>query len=170
MTDAAATTTSTTSSASTAIDVIHRGHWTDEERRNVELVAEFVGLVMNEHDYEAARERFGSNSYVQHSRGIPDRMEGIIDYLDGLTKRFPEYRYDVRHVHADGEFVTFHSHATMKAKHRGDERQGFNIIDTWRIADGEIAEHWDAIQPLSFSMRLFALVAGGRIKNSNSIY
>ena len=153
-----------------AIDIAPKAHWTDAERRNVELVAEFIGLVMNEHDYVAARERFGSNSYVQHSRGIPDRMEGILDYLEALTKRYPEYRYDVRHVHADGEFVIFHSHATMKAKHRGEERQGFNIIDTWRIADGEIAEHWDAIQPLNFSMRLFALVAGGRVKNPNSVF
>ena len=152
------------------IDVISRSDWTEDEARNVALVADFVEVVMNRHDYDEARRRFGGGAYVQHSRGIPDGMAGIIDYLTDLTKRFPEYSYDVRTMIADGDLVTFHSHATMKAKHRGDDGKGFNIIDTWRIEDGRIAEHWDAIQPLDFSMRLFALFAGGRRRNDNPVF
>lgn len=152
------------------IDVISRSDWTEDEARNVALVADFVEVVMNRHDDDEARRRFGAGAYVQHSRGIPDGMTGIIDYLTDLTKRFPEYSYDVRTMIADGDLVTFHSHATMKAKHRGDDSKGFNIIDTWRIEDGRIAEHWDAIQPLDFSMRLFALFAGGRRRHDNPVF
>ena len=152
------------------IDLISRPGWTADERKNVGLVADFVDVVMNRHDYDEARRRFGDGAYVQHSRGIPDGMAGILDYLAGLTKRFPEYSYDVRTIIADGDLVTFHSHATMKAKHRGDDGKGFNIIDTWRIEGGRIAEHWDAIQPLNFSMRLFALFAGGRRAHDNSVF
>ena len=152
------------------IDVISRSDWTEDEARNVALVADFVEVVMNRHDYDEAHRRFGGGAYVQHSRGIPDGMAGILDYLTDLTKRFPEYSYDVRTMIADVDLVTFHSHATMKAKHRGDDGKGFNIIDTWRIEDGRIAEHWDAIQPLDFSMRLFALFAGGRRRNDNPVF
>ncbi|MEL6981351.1 MAG: nuclear transport factor 2 family protein, partial [Actinomycetota bacterium] len=118
----------------------------------------------------SARNRFGASAYVQHSRGIPDGIEGLFNYLEGLTKRFPGYSYDVKHVHADGDYVTFHSHATLKSSHRGNDRKGLNIIDTWRLSDGQIVEHWDAIQPLSASMRFLALVTGGRAKNTNSIF
>ncbi len=153
-----------------SVEFTPQDQWSDAERRNVEAVADFIQLAMNTHDYEALRARYGSSSYVQHSRGIPDGIEGIADYLESLTRRYPEYGYDVKRVHVDGEYVTFHSHATLRAKHRGDDGQGLNIIDTWRVVDGQLVEHWDAIQPLSLSMRLFALLAGGRSRNANSVF
>ena len=149
---------------------LNRSDWTEAEQRNVALIADFVQLVMNEHDYDEARHRFGHHRYTQHSRSIPDGMPALIDYLEDLTKRFPEYSYDVKRITADGDLVTFHSHATMKRAHRGNDGKGFNIIDTWRIADGEVAEHWDAIQPLGTDMRLFTLFAGGRTKHENGIF
>ena len=158
------------STTTTTIDVRTQDHWSDAERRNVEVVAEFVGLLMNAHDFDTLRDRFGSSSYIQHSRGIADGIEGVIGYVENLTRRYPEYQYDVKHVHVDGEFVTFHSHATIKAKHRGDVRRGFNIIDTWRVVDGQITEHWDAIQPLGASMRFLVLVVGGRTRNANTVF
>ncbi len=153
-----------------SIDSFAKDHWSDAERRNAELIADFVGLLMNAHDFEAIRERYPSSSYVQHSRGIPDGIEGLAGYLESLTRRYPEYQYDVKHVHVDGDVVTFHSHATLKAKDRGNDRKGFNIIDTWRVVDGQITEHWDAIQPLSGSMRLLALAVGGRVRNTNGVF
>lgn len=153
-----------------AIEYRTQDHWTDAERENVEAVAEFVRLLMIDHDFDAVRSRFGNASYVQHSRGIPDGIEGLIDYVATLAGRFPEYAYDVKSVLADGDHITFQSHATIRAKHRGDEGKGFNIIDTWRVVDGQIVEHWDAIQPLGLSMRLLALLVGGRTRNPNSIF
>lgn len=152
------------------IDTLARPTWTEQERANAALIADFVRLVMNEHDFDGARTRFGANDYVQHSRGIPDGMANLLSYLADITKRFPEYSYDVKRIQVDGDLVTFHSHATMKRSHRGDESKGLNIIDTWRVADGEIAEHWDAIQPLGFDMRLFSLVTGGKTKHDNSVF
>ncbi len=45
-----------------------------------------------------------------------------------------------------------------------------NIIDTWRIEDGRIVEHWDSIQALDFSMRVYSLISGGDIANSNGVF
>ena len=83
---------------------------------------------------------------------------------------YPEYSYDVKHIYADGDHVVFHSHATLKKEDRGNDRKGMNIIDTWRIEDGRIVEHWDAIQPLDRGMRLFVLLNGGNIRNSNGVF
>ena len=147
-----------------------KAHWTEQEQANVQLMVEFIQLLMNDHNFAAVEERFSTGSYVQHNRAIPDGISGLVGYLRGLTKRFPEYAYDVKRISADGDEVTFHSHATMKAAHRGDDTQGFNIIDTWRIVDGQIADHWDAVQPLPFSMRLFVLLTGGRDRNGNGVF
>jgi len=145
-------------------------HWSADERSNVERIAQFIQLLMNDHDFDAVLTRFGEGHYVQHNRNIPDSIPGLVGYVKDLTKRFPEYSYDVKRIDVDADHVTFHSHATLKAKHRGDDGQGFNIIDTWKVVDGQIADHWDAVQPLSFSMRLFNLVTGGRIENSNGVF
>ena len=157
---------------STSIDLDQhtRPHWTDTERANVELVAEFVRLIMNEHDYTTARERFGDHPYVQHSRGIPDGIDNLFVYLEGITKRFPGYSYDVKRITVDDDQVTFRAHATMRNAHRGDERKGLNIIDTWRIENGQITDHWDAVQPLGFDMRLFSLLRGGATRHHNGLF
>lgn len=152
------------------LEALEKPHWTDVERQNAEHIAAFIQLLMIDHDFDEVEKRFGGGSYVQHSRGIPDGIAGLVAYVRDLTTRFPEYTYDVKRIDVDGDHVTFHSHATLKASHRGDDRQGFNIIDSWRVDSGEIIEHWDAIQPLSLAMRLFAVVAGGRIANDNGVY
>ena len=144
--------------------------WSPKERRNVETVAEFIQLLMIDHDFDSVRERFGESPYVQHNHAIPDDIEGLLAYLERLTRRFPDYGYDVRRITADGDTVTFHSHVTMRSRHRGNWRKGLNIIDTWRVVDGQIGDHWDAVQPLDAFMRLYTLLTGGRVRNDNGTF
>ena len=65
--------------------------------------------------------------------------------------------------------MIFHFHATVEAKQRGDDCKGFDIIDRWRIADGQVVEHWDAIQPIDRFGRISVLMTGGTIRNANGI-
>ena len=58
----------------------------------------------------------------------------------------------------------------MRAKHRGDERKGLNIIDSWRVVDGLIGDHWDAVQPLDTFMRFYTFLTGGRTHNDNGTF
>lgn len=71
---------------------------------------------------------------------------------------------------ADGDRVVFHSHATMKRAHRGNDQKGLNIMDHWKIRDGQIVEHWDTLQPLDRFMRFYALLTGGKIRNANGVF
>ena len=144
--------------------------WTDEERANVALISEFVQLVMNDHDFDEVLAKYDNDSYVQHNRNLPDGLDGLVGFLKEFVSDYPEYSYDVKHIYADGDHVVFHSHATLEKEDRGNDEKGMNIIDIWRVEDGRIVEHWDAIQPLDRSMRLFVLLSGGDIRNSNGVF
>ena len=89
-----------------------KSHWTEEEQSNVKVVIGFMQTLMNEHDFDKVRSNFFNSKYLQHNRSIPDGMEGLLKYVKDLVKRFPEYSYDVKHIHADGDRVIFHSHIT----------------------------------------------------------
>ena len=96
-------------------------NWTKQETENVKVVVDFFQYLMNEHDFEYIQKKYGNGSYTQHNRAIPNEMSGLIGYVKTLTKRFPEYSFDVKRIFADGDFVILHSHTTMKAKHRGKD-------------------------------------------------
>ena len=147
-----------------------QSNWTELEKSNVKVVVDFFQHLMNEHDFEYTLNTYGGGSYIQHNRAIPNEISGLVNYVKTLTKRFPDYSFDVKRIFADGDFVILHSHTTMKAKHRGNEKKGFIIIDTFRLENGRLAEHWDAIQPIDTSSRLLFLLTGGAIGNDNPTF
>ena len=104
------------------------------------------------------------------TRAIPDGIAGLVGYVKNLVRRFPDYAFDVKRVIASGDLVVLHSHATFKAAHRGNESKGFIITDTFRLEDGRLAEHWDAIQPIDFMTRLLILIIGGTTANNNPTF
>lgn len=153
-----------------SFDALKKNSWSDKEVENVKTMIDFVQHLMNEHDFDYVLEKFGNDVYVQHNRGIPDGIVGLIDYVKTFAKQFPGYSYDVKHIYADGDYVIFQSQATTNRKHRGDDSKGFNIIDKWRLENGNIVEHWDAIQAMSGFMRFYVWLIGGRVLNANGVY
>ena len=151
-------------------DALKKNHWSEKELENAELLTDFVQNLMNNHDFDYVMEKFNNDRYVQHNRAIPDGINGLVEYVKGFVKRFPDYTYDVKRIFADGDNIVFHSQATVNKKHRGNEKKGFNIIDTWKVEDGKIVEHWDAIQPIDGFMRFYIWLIGGKTLNSNGIY
>ena len=147
-----------------------RDHWTDQEHANAELVVDFVQHLMNDHDFDYVREHFGTKHYLQHNRSMRDGLEGVLDYISNLIKRYPDYTYDVKHIYVDGDMVIVQSHSTIQKKHRGNPDKGVNIFDAWRVHDGAIVEHWDAIQAVDGFMRTVSLMTGGKKQNENTLY
>jgi predicted SnoaL-like aldol condensation-catalyzing enzyme len=148
----------------------YQEQWTEQEASNVETVIDFFQHLMNEHDFDYTLKTYGDGSYIQHNRAVPNNIEGLVGYVKNMTKRFPEYAFDVKKVFADGDIVVLHSHTTLKAKHRGNEKKGFIITDTFRLENGKLVEHWDAIQPIDFSTRILFLMIGGTIANNNPTF
>ncbi len=144
--------------------------WSEEEKDNARLVIGFVQKLMNDHDFDYVRERFGNDPYKQHNQSMIDGIEGVLEVVSNFAKRYPDYIYEVRHVYVDGAFVTVHSHATNNRKHRGNPQKGLNIMDTWKVENGKIVEHWDAVQPIHGSMRFLFWMIGGKFKNKNTYF
>ncbi len=144
--------------------------WTQQETDHAKTVVDFFQHLMNEHDFEYTLKTYGGGSYIQHNRAIPNEIAGLISYVKSMTKRYPEYSFDVKRIIVSGDYVVLHSHATFKAKHRGNEKKGFIITDTFRMENGKLAEHWDAIQPIDTFTRFLFLMIGGKISNDNPTF
>ncbi len=156
--------------ASINLGKLEKATWSEVEYRNAELVVDFVQNIMNDHNFDYIREKFGKHKYKQHNQAMTDGLEGVLKTVSEFTKSFPDYMYDVKHIYVDGPNVILHSHATANKSHRGNPQKGLNIIDIWRVEDGEIMEHWDAVQPIHTFMRFYALISGGKFKNENTYF
>lgn len=152
------------------LESLQKPNWTEQERANATLVVDFVQNLMNNHNFDYILERYNDSSYIQHNRNLPDKVPGLVRFLQAFVEDYPDYSYDVKHIYVDGDYVIFHSHATLEKEHRGNDQKGLNIVDTWRIEDGRIVEHWDAIQALDTFMRFYALINGGDIQNANGVF
>ncbi|MDF2176926.1 nuclear transport factor 2 family protein [Aliiglaciecola sp. CAU 1673] len=151
-------------------EALDKAHWSAQDRQNVKSVLHFVQRLMNEHQLDRIEQEYILAPYKQHNRSMQDGISGLVQYFQTLIKRFPEFSYEVKQVLVDGNLVTLHSHATVSKKHRGNDKKGFNIIDTWRIEDGILVEHWDAVQPLDGFMRWYYWMTGGAIRNNNGVF
>ena len=149
---------------------LQKNNWTEQELANVIVVTDFVQNLMNNHDFDYILEKYNDNSYIQHNRNLPDKVVGLVSFLRDFVEDYPDYTYDVKHIYVDGNYVIFHSHATLKKEDRGNDQKGMNIIDTWRLEDGRIVEHWDSIQALDGFMRFYSLINGGNIENNNGVF
>ena len=152
------------------IDTLTQPHWSDAERSNAALALRFVQLLMNDHDFDAVGKEFGAGQYTQHNRSMHNGIPGVIEAVEAVVKRFPGYSYDVKSIIASSDRVVFQSHATMRESHRGNDRKGFNIFDTWKVEDGALVEHWDSLEPIDLPMRLYFTLTGGRVRNSNGVF
>lgn len=152
------------------LESFQKESWSEKELENARLITDFVQNLMNNHNFEYVMEKYNNDSYIQHNRNLPDGIDGLVGFLREFTEDYPDYTYDVKHIFADGDYITFHSHATLKEKDRGNDQKGMNIIDTWRIENGRIAEHWDSIQALDALLRFNFWMNGGKIRNKNGVF
>ena len=152
------------------LDRLKKDTWSAQEYENAVIVTDFVQNLMNNHDFDYIKKKYGNNHYKQHNQSMVDGLTGVLQVVSNFAKRYPDYTYDVKHVYVDGPFVTFHSHATNNKKHRGNPQKGLNIMDIWKVEDGKITEHWDAVQPIHGAMRFLFWMIGGKFRNKNTYF
>lgn len=149
---------------------LQKNSWTEQELANAKVITDFVQNLMNNHNFDYILEHYNDSTYVQHNRNLPDKITGLVGFLKEFVEDYPDYTYDVKHIYVDGDYVIFHSHATLNKDDRGNDKKGMNIVDTWRLDNGRIVEHWDSIQALDGFMRFYSLINGGDIKNTNGVF
>ena len=155
---------------SVEVDKFKRPNWTEEEVNNAQIVGDFIQNLMIDHNFDYVKSTYGSHPYKQHNQSMTDGLGGVLEVVSNFAKRYPDYTYDVKHMYVDGPYVTVHSHSTNNKKHRGNSQKGLNIMDTWKVENGEITEHWDAVQPIHGSMRFLFWMIGGKFRNRNTYF
>ncbi len=110
--------------------------------RNKELVLTFYQKIIGEKDYEGARQYMGTE-YRQHAPYATDGHTGIAEWVRKFKEAWPQHRYEVKKVIAEGDLVVLHLHGT-----NGPNPHGESVVDIFRIENGRVVEHWDVIQPI----------------------
>ena len=125
------TTSYAQSSDNLTIDLqeLQKPNWTEQELANAELITDFVQNLMNDHNFDYVLEHYNDSAYTQHNRNLPDKVTGLVGFLKEFVEDYPDYTYDVKHIYVDGDYVIFHSHATLDKEDRGNDEKGMNIID-----------------------------------------
>jgi predicted SnoaL-like aldol condensation-catalyzing enzyme len=112
---------------------------TPEEQRNLDLVLEMYREVLIKMD-AAKVDRYISPDYLQHSSLAPPGREALKQFLQMIRKESPDARTEIKRAFVDGEHVVCHVHVM---RFPGDP--GLAVVDIFRVAGNQIAEHWDVL-------------------------
>src|SRR5690349_13747726 len=99
------------------------------------IVAAATERLFNQKDVSAVDDLFGP-VYVQHSALAPDGVDGLRGLVSGLTAA---NGYELVRVIADEEL------AVTEGVFTGFAPVPLLGYDVWRVVDGRIVEHWDAL-------------------------
>jgi predicted SnoaL-like aldol condensation-catalyzing enzyme len=109
---------------------------------NKQLVLKFYEAMIGRKDFEAGRQYMG-NTYRQHAPYATDGHEGLRAFVGWFKENFPNHRYEIKRVIAEGDLVMLHVHGMG-----GPNPHGESVVDIFRVRDGKVVEHWDIIQPI----------------------
>jgi predicted SnoaL-like aldol condensation-catalyzing enzyme len=109
---------------------------------NKKLVLAFYEQIIGRKDFDGALKYMGA-AYKQHAPYAADGHAGLRAWLAGFKAAFPNHRYEVKRVLAEGDYVMLHLHGMG-----GPSPHGESVVDIFRVQNGKVVEHWDIIQPI----------------------
>lgn len=124
------------------------------QEKNKEIVLAFYKEAHFDGDVDGAIARYVGDTYVQHTAGAEDGVEGLRKYINFFLETFPNAKGDIRRVLADGDLVAVHAHWVNLVGKNGDVG-----IDLFRVKDGKLVEHWDVLAAIPDTS-----------KNNNTVY
>ncbi|WIV52957.1 nuclear transport factor 2 family protein [Amycolatopsis nalaikhensis] len=113
----------------------------DKTEANRALVAEFAEKVLRGGDYSVLTDYISTRTYDQHNPEAGDGLDGFGAAAGKWAEQGKNLVYKTIHrVVAEGDFVLVQS--------EGEFGVPVAYWDLFRVADGKIVEHWDAIAPV----------------------
>ncbi len=110
------------------------------ENSNKQLIIDFYSKVFGQANEEFADSIIADN-YIQHNPMVKTGKVGFMEFL-AMMKQIPKPENPkkpfMRFI-SEGNFVTVHSQIEFMGKENA-------VIDLYRIENGLISEHWDAVQ------------------------
>nr|WP_315248644.1 nuclear transport factor 2 family protein [uncultured Flavobacterium sp.] len=87
-------------------------------------------------------DEYMSKEFIQHNPTIADGPDGVKSLLQTLISQgVAKQKISFKHVCAENDIVFLHSRYEMAGKE-------WRFIDIYRIENGKLAEHWDAMMPM----------------------
>ncbi len=115
---------------------------TAQEQANKRAVIAFYSKALNDKDFDAASSYLG-NRYTQHNPTAADGPEGLKAFIQFLKDKFPQSHNEIVQSFADGDYVILHVHSV-----RTPGTAGRAIVDIFKLENGKVVEHWDAVQDI----------------------
>lgn len=112
-----------------------------KEEANKKRVVEFYRKALDQKDLSAVDKYLGP--YRQHNPQAADGPEGLKGFINYLKSSAPDFRFEIKRVFADGDYVILHVHGIPAPGARG-----LAIVDIFRVDGEKIVEHWDVIQEI----------------------
>ena len=108
-----------------------------------ETAIEAQDAFFKHYDAEQVKHYF-SPSYIQHNPHVPTGIAPVLGFLPVLEEAGTTYRN--HRLLVDGDFVIMHN-----TYHNAEAFGAKNVVafDVWRMENGKVAEHWDAIAPIA---------------------
>lgn len=95
-------------------------------------------------DYDAAEIRkYFREDYIQHNPHVPTGLAPMLEMLPALKAAGTTYKN--HRLLQDGDFIVMHNTYDNAEAFGAKEVVTF---DVWRMENGQVAEHWDAISPI----------------------
>lgn len=113
-----------------------------QQEINKQVVTEFYNEVINKKDFGAASKHLGSH-YTQHNPTAADGAQGLQTFIQFLRDNYPQAKSEIKRIFADGDYVILHVHSIREPNTRGRA-----IFDLFKLENGKIVEHWDAVQDI----------------------
>ena len=111
------------------------------QEKNKLMVSKAYQRIFGELDTTAVDENM-SAKFIQHNPTIADGPDGVKALVKMLTSRgVSKQKIIFKHVIAEGDIVILHSRYEMGGKE-------MRFIDIYRVENGKIAEHWDAMMAM----------------------
>ena len=109
--------------------------------QNKKLVVDFYEGVFSKHQVQTYSDRYMGIQYIQHNPYVADGKAPFVNYFTQYFKEHPDAKNTIKRVVADGDLVVLHVHSTQNAQDHGEA-----VVDIFRVEQGKIVEHWDAVQ------------------------
>ena len=123
------------------MQTVYADHHSQQEI-NKQKVIEFYDQAINQKNFEAASQYLGDH-YTQHNPTAADGPEGLKAFIQYLRDNYPKAHSDIIRIFAEGDFVILHVHSIREPGTRGRA-----IFDLFKLENGKIVEHWDAVQDI----------------------
>lgn len=101
-------------------------------------------MAFNQHKVQEATDLYIGKEYLQHNPTVADGGQAFADAFAPFLKENPQSRAEIKRVIAEGDLVMLHVFSRTLPQDKGEAVVDIFCFDN----EGEIVEHWDAIQPM----------------------